>query len=328
MKPLIVRFGALGDMILTTGLMRALADRHGEPCDVVTVAGPARTALQHLPFVGEIITVSSRKTPYLFCPEQWRLVEKLRATRHEPIYVLQSDAKSLRLIRRAGHPIANDMIACPRGANEHVVDHYVRIAGISDESARAPELRVSADEEADVAAWLKKIGCDAPPVLIQPGNKRTMRGKIREDAKYWPSEHWLAVIRAARIRLPQAHVLIIGSPGEQEMTDSLAAAANDPRVRSVAGDLPLRRLFALLKRAHSLISVDTGPAHAAAALGCPLAVLFGKADPRAIRPVSAGSPVAVVTAKPVSDAGTTPWADYHDMRAIAPDQAIAAWKSL
>ena len=43
--------------------------------------------------------------------------------------------------------------------------------------------------------------------------------------------------------------------------------------------LPLRQLFALCTRAHSMISVDTGPAHAAAALDLPLVVLFG-AEPQ------------------------------------------------
>jgi hypothetical protein len=37
------------------------------------------------------------------------------------------------------------------------------------------------------------------------------------------------------------------------------------QVHNVADDLPLRRLLALLSMAHSGISVDTGPAHAAAA---------------------------------------------------------------
>ena len=52
-----------------------------------------------------------------------------------------------------------------------------------------------------------------------------------------------------------------------------AAAAQLPAV--LAAELPLPRLLALCERAHSMISVDTGPAHAAAALSLPLVVLFG-----------------------------------------------------
>ena len=50
--------------------------------------------------------------------------------------------------------------------------------------------------------------------------------------------------------------------------------------------LPLGFLKALLETAHSMISVDTGPAHLAAALGCPLVVLFGGRSPRMWAPRS------------------------------------------
>jgi heptosyltransferase-2/heptosyltransferase-3 len=327
-RPLIVRFGALGDMILTTGLMRALHQRHGQPCDVVTVQGPAREAFKHLPFVGDVITIASRKTPYWFCPEQWRLVERLRTQPHDPVYLLQHDAKSERLLRRARQAVAGSAAVSSRQTLEHVVDHYLRLACVGAD-ARAPELRVSAEETDDLIAWLRKIGCEsAPLVLVQPGNRRTMRGAPRINLKYWPDERWIAVMRGVLEKMPSAKILVVGSLGEKPITDALRHGANDARVLSVAGDLPLRRLFALLKRAHSLISVDTGPAHAAAALGCPLVVLFGKADPRAIAPVSAGSPVVVVTGKPIDGAGDQAWADYHDMLNITQQQALNAWLTL
>src|SRR5260370_30421961 len=53
---------------------------------------------------------------------------------------------------------------------------------------------------------------------------------------------------------------------------------------NAADDLPIPRLVALLARAAGLITVDSGPAHAAAAVGCPLVVLFGKALPSLYRP--------------------------------------------
>jgi ADP-heptose:LPS heptosyltransferase len=65
--------------------------------------------------------------------------------------------------------------------------------------------------------------------------------------------------------------------------------------------LPLRRLFALCERSHNMISVDTGPAHAAAAVGLPLVVLFGAYPSRVWQPRSAvGSPVIGVGGPPVA----------------------------
>src|SRR5690606_20708324 len=49
----------------------------------------------------------------------------------------------------------------------------------------------------------------------------------------------------------------------------------------------------LLEVAHSMVSVDTGPAHAAAALGCPLVVMFGPAPPAQWCPIGPGAIIAL-----------------------------------
>ena len=136
--------------------------------------------------------------------------------------------------------------------------------------------------------------------------------------------------QAVRAHLPNAQVLITGTASEARMTIPIADSCADARVRSIAGLTPLRRLLALLRLAHSLISVDTGPAHAAAALGCPLVVLFGQTDPRTNRPVAARSPVTVVTGPPGAPAldGEPGWRAHHHMTGISPEAVIDAWRSL
>jgi heptosyltransferase-2/heptosyltransferase-3 len=67
-------------------------------------------------------------------------------------------------------------------------------------------------------------------------------------------------------------------------------------LHNVADDLPVPRLVALMSRAAALISVDSGPAHVAAAVGCPQVVLFGRASPALYRPWGAdGAQVEVLT---------------------------------
>ena len=63
----------------------------------------------------------------------------------------------------------------------------------------------------------------------------------------------------------------------------------------------LRELFALAEAASSMISVDTGPAHAAAALSLPLVVLYGAEMPSQWLPRSPfGTPVVGLGGPPVS----------------------------
>ncbi|MFM2399101.1 MAG: hypothetical protein RL341_1258, partial [Pseudomonadota bacterium] len=84
-------------------------------------------------------------------------------------------------------------------------------------------------------------------------------------------------------------------------------------------ELPIARLLPLLRRAHSMISVDTGPAHAAAALGCPLVVMFGLMGSTRWLPRSSGSPVIAL------ESGKGEHAAVAD---FTPDQVITAWRQL
>ena len=88
---------------------------------------------------------------------------------------------------------------------------------------------------------------------------------------------------------------------------------------NAANDLPVTRLLPLLERAKSLIAVDTGPAHAAAALGCPTVALFGHIDPWLYRPGGATTPAVTLT-------GTVDGAP--NILGIGPGQVIRAWEEL
>ncbi len=79
------------------------------------------------------------------------------------------------------------------------------------------------------------------------------------------------------------------------------------------------RLLALIERADSMISVDTGPAHAAAALDCPLTVMFAHADQRWWRPLSRLGRVAVVGGER---------AEASRLLDIGVPQVLKAWQAL
>jgi heptosyltransferase-2/heptosyltransferase-3 len=127
--------------------------------------------------------------------------------------------------------------------------------------------------------WLKAQGwAGRELILVQPGNHRSMSRRhtqrgLSTDNKSWPIERWAALLKLVHARMPSAVIVLRGSKEEVPMLEMIANAAGLPQI-GVAG-LALRPFFALCGRAHSMISVDTGPAHAAAAIGVPLVVMFG-----------------------------------------------------
>jgi heptosyltransferase-2/heptosyltransferase-3 len=184
--------------------------------------------------------------------------------------------------------------------------------------------QVSAQDRAECEQWLAQRGLAGHPlVLLQPANKRTMRWsgvrKASDDDKSWPIDHWARIGSALHAHLPQARILLCGSPAENAYLQSIRAAMAQPGVEVVAKELPLPRLKALLTMAHSMISVDTGPAHLAAAMGCPLVVMFGGGSVSHWRPRSS-------TPEAVHVLGGPPVSTRVD--AIAPEQVIEAWRSL
>ena len=186
----------------------------------------------------------------------------------------------------------------------------------------APLLTVSAAARAECAAWLERQGWrDRTLILVQPGNRRTMRGRrlriSAADDKAWPLERWAALLHRIHARLPQAVIVLCGAPRESLLLEWIAAAAQLPAV--AAAELPLPRLLALCARAHSMISVDTGPAHAAAALGLPLVVLFGAHSQQQWLPRSP-------TGSPVSGVGGPPQSNRLDQ--ISVETVFAAWCAL
>jgi ADP-heptose:LPS heptosyltransferase len=305
-NPLIVRFAAFGDVVLLSTLIGALHQRYGRPIDLLSSGSWTPKLLAADPRIGHIELLASRKSPYLISPEQWRAVRWLRQRGAGPVYACDTDEKSYWLLRHAGIDpscIVRAQYAPPAGEVPHWCEWWLSRAALTPEAyvgqvppldlARAeavPHLYVAEAERAALAEWLNARGwAQAPLVLLQAGNKRTLkRGRLAtlSDNKYWPAERWAAVANGVLSTIPAAQVLLCGAPQEAALVEDIRRASDSGRVHNLAQELPVGRLLALLERAHSMISVDTGPAHAAAALDCPLVVLFGSHEQRAWHPRS------------------------------------------
>ena len=106
-------------------------------------------------------------------------------------------------------------------------------------------------------------------------------------AKQWPAEHYAAVAQEFASRGWQ--VALFGSANDQ-------AAAQDIRQRlsaqaqaqciSLAGQTTLAEAVDVLSQASAVVSNDSGLMHIAAALGRPMAVVYGSTSPGFTPPLS------------------------------------------
>jgi len=281
--------------------------------------------------------VRSRKTPYWMSLDQQRVVRQLRARGAGPVWFCDGDGAARPLIERAGIPsnYIVDVKDHPLLPGEHATQQWRRLAQIMPGAVTAPDsgidavlpgcyLEVTPAQRAQLTTWLTTRGlADQPLILVQIGNKRTMRRGPRRLAvnhKYWPNERWAEVLRFLRQRHPRHALVLLGTGPEFQLNQELASLAAIGGLHNVADDLPIPRLVALLDRAAGLLTVDSGPAHAAAAVGCPQVVLFGKALPSLYRPTgTAGADVQLLTGLIDGE---------PNMLGIEAGDVIAAWSRL
>ena len=308
---------------MLTAMLHFLHQRYHRPCLVIGADAPNRAVLEGNPDVESFWAVG-RHIPFLLRFEWPRMARALRASHPGPIYVCEHHYRQLPRIRRLLAFSGVDPARCvfiteKPGTVHHSVDRLVHVAKQTPAALResdyplpttsaawAPRLRVFDADRVELTQWLRVKGwAGRPLILVQPGNHRSMSRKRRRwerrktDDKSWPMERWAALLHKVHERMPDALIILRGSDQETAMLERVReAAANDSVV--VAG-VGLRRLFALCEAAHSMISVDTGPAHAAAALGLPLVVMYGAEEQRCWLPRSpSGSPVIGVGGPPHS----------------------------
>jgi heptosyltransferase-2/heptosyltransferase-3 len=341
---LVVRFGAMGDMVLLIPMLKMLQQRFGQPCDLISSGAWTLPLMQRVPACGSVHLLTSRRAPYLFNRSQWQFVAWLRRRPAGPVFVFESDEKSLSLLRRGG--VKPEWICTlrdlPRLPHEHIAAHALRLAhqtppalqgraDIAVDPNDKPDTRptLSASDHLDCTDWLQQHGLrDAPLVLIQPGNKKTMKGGDRHrssNVDYWPEANWGEVIRGIREHLPAAHVILCGVPSERPLAEDIIATVRGghDHILIATDELPIPRLLALQARAHSLITVNTGPAHAAAAMGCPLLVMFTRHAHRGAdlyAPLRTSAPVRLILPEVESaDAG---------LDSISPAKLLTAWREI
>jgi ADP-heptose:LPS heptosyltransferase len=342
LRPTVFFFCRFGDMVMLTSMLNLLHTRYGKPCQVIGTGSWTDSVYDGHPDVAGVWSFD-RHLPFIF-ERGWPKVRRaLRDSAPGPIYICERHYRQLPRIRRMLRWSGVDPRRCvfltdrPVVEPEHVVDRMINLGlrtppGIdasrypapSAASLDGPRLYVDQSERAELDTWLREQGWSGRElILIQPGNHRSM-GPRRErwrrlntDDKWWPIERWAHLMQKIHTHREHALIVLRGSPEEVSMLDEIRVATGLPAVVTVG--CGMRRLLALCTAAHSMISVDTGPAHAAAALNLPLVVLYGAQPQEFWLPRSpTGSPVYGVGGPPTSNR-----ADQVPMEAV-----FEAWREM
>jgi heptosyltransferase-1 len=287
---LVVRLGALGDILHALPAMTALRQAH--PGWVIDwVVEPRWRAL--LAAEGDSAEKAVADRLHFAPTKQWGkapfssqtlyeirvLRAAIREGEYDAVLDLQGAIRSAVLARfsgcerrigaaqpweRAARWFYTERVATP---GTHVIEQDVELASaIAGDALQPVQPWLPVDPAAE--EWADKLlsATARPAVLLNPG--------AGWGAKRWPVERYAAVAQGLIER--GCRVLVNAGPGEEALAELIRRSTGGAATPLAC---TLAQLIALTRRMALVIAGDTGPLHLACALGRPVVGIYGPTDP-------------------------------------------------
>lgn len=266
---LLVRFSSIGDIVLTTPLVRALARRHPDAKLVyVTKRAMAPLVTDH-PQLASVVALEPNE------PLR-HLAERLRALSPTHALDLHGSLRTLglRLLvrcpwtgygkRKLARAVLTSVKVDLYGPDVPVAERYFEAARALDvrPDGDPPQFFLGQGAKERVARWLDEKGLGgARLIALAPG--------AAHATKRWPVARWTALTH--ELRGAGYAAVVLGGPDDRGVALQLASEG----AVSAAGEFSLQETGALLARSGVLVSGDTGVMHMATGVGTPVVALFG-----------------------------------------------------
>lgn len=270
---LLWKIGALGDVVMTTPLVRQLRRALPHARIDYLVGAASRAVVEGNPHLNAVRTFDEA---ILFRQEVSRLGEVLALLRgYHTVFVLDKHwifgwlawvAGTPRRIGFRRRPVEGwpHTRAVPYGALRHEIDCYLDLA----EAADLPVNR--ADSAPELPAADRFVLPDEPyTVAINSGGSNP--GEASEVRKL-PAPLFASLVEALRAR---GTVVFLGSPQEHAAYETLARYGG----RNLCGSTSLREAWHILAHAQAIYATDSGLMHMAGAVSSSLVAVFGPTHP-------------------------------------------------
>jgi len=290
LRVLFVRYERIGDMIMATGMIRALS-QSPRVATLDVVANPTtRPVLEYNPHIRKIFALDRKS---------WKSYRTLGAALRREKYDVIVDGRinnpavftsTPLLMLHAGAPYRvgvgggnNDLVynvrVAPYVRSVHYVEGSKALAvpfGI-DVNAESwnPEIFLTRDEERrSNEVWKRAAARVAAPGLLTVGAVVEPRLLVNlsasEPERRWADENFVEVLRSVREAHPRMPIVVMGLPSEWSSVERVAREVN----AEPAATPKLREALALVGTSERVFTPDTSISHAASAFGKRAVVLL------------------------------------------------------
>jgi heptosyltransferase II len=322
---LIVRYSALGDVVLATSVLEPLRRRWPDARISWVTDALYAPLLEGLPELHEVHRLG-RDGPDSASALARRLrgrfdlaIDLQNKVRSGVIAALAAPRRVTFRRRTAGQSLRSLFGSDPPLVRAHATELYaetLRPLGVDGPG----RLKVHVSTQAYALAADALRGVDGPAVALAPG--------ARWATKRWPAERFAAVADA--LAAQGLRIVLAGGPGDRDAFAAFRAAVKAP----IAADLsvlPLDALAGAIERMDLLVACDSGPVHLATAVGTPVLALFGPTSAVRWGPRPPGRALSLgLACSPCSNHGGDycPEGHHRCLADLAPEAVVAAAREL
>ncbi len=337
-KILVIRFSSIGDIVLTTPVLRTLKERYpyAKVCFLIKKEFLEITRL--FPQIDKVFVFDS-KDGFMGL---MKLIGEINSERFDLLIDLHWNLRSILIylfsqIRYKIHYSKHRFLRLLRiwfkwqvlPQQSHIIDLYFNPLtefGILSSDNRVPELKIDKDMGKNVIECLKELGIEDNDLVIGmcPGAKW--------ETKQWPIEGFVEAGNRLMEEL-NAKIVLIGDAHDLELGKRIEAWM-DKKPLNLINWTSLLELPSLIQRCDILITNDSASLHIAAALGVSTVSLFGPTTlDLGFGPHGNGKHIVLerdLPCRPCSSHGSRkcPKNTHECMTAITPEDVVDAAKNL
>ena len=349
MRVLLIRLRLIGDVVLSTPVIRALRRAFPDATLTYLVERDAAAVVAGNRDLDRIIAVERTRGLQRVLDDA-KLAWQLRRDRYDVVIDMHGGPRSswLALATGAGQRIGYDMPGrqwmytrtIPRARElrprHSVLNQWDLLAGIegwpgdaADPARDAVAMPIDPEADRRIVVRLRSAG-------VAPGHQLiVLHVSASNPFRRWPEPAFAEVVASLVSQSPDRRVILSSGPSDRLAADRIVAAARallPAAARSQVidfGEFDLAELRALVERSVLFIGGDTGPLHVAATTATPIVAIYGPTLPARSTPWRNPSipnesiEIADLPCRPCDQRVCAP-GDYRCLTAIKPADVVVA----
>jgi len=280
---LVVRTDRIGDVLLSTPVIKALRQKYPQAYVSMMVSPYARDVVEGNPYLDEVI-VYDKEGKHKGFFRSLKFASRLKKKKFDLAIILHPTNRTHLLTFLAGIPerlgynrklgflLTRRIEHVKQKGQKHEAEYNLELLSELGITGNLPELFMPVKDDSE--NWAEDLFAregirDTDKILaINPGASC--------PSKVWPAERFAEAAEKLAERY-NFKILVLGGPKDMRLADKVSRGLKGKAI-NLSGKTSVSRMASILKRSALFISNDSGPVHIASALGTPVISIFGRAQ--------------------------------------------------